>query len=94
MGTDNKTTYTRMLTVQNEDWLQNQVQKNVNSSNLGLITKLRTRECQQFKMGTVYKTTYTRMLTVQNGDWQQNNIHENVKSSKWGLTTKQRTQEC
>ena len=78
MRTDYKTTYTRMLTVQTWDWLQNYVQENANSSKWGLSTK----------------TTYKRMLTIQNGDWQQNNIHENVKSSKWGLTTKQCTQEC
>jgi len=45
MGTDNKTTYTRMLKVQNGDWLQNNVHKNVNSSKWGLSTKQRTQEC-------------------------------------------------
>ena len=45
MGTDYKTTYTRMLTVQNGDWLQNNVHDNVNSLKWGLTTKQRTREC-------------------------------------------------
>jgi len=45
MGIDSKITYTRMLKVQNGDWLQNILHNNVNSSKWGLSTKQRTPEC-------------------------------------------------
>ena len=45
MGTDNKTTCTRMLTVQNGEWQQNNMHENVKSSKWGLTTKQRTQEC-------------------------------------------------